>query len=352
MLVTSPSMTSLGVGTGIRRLAPAGCHLRLSRTVSHSQPISEADRALLARIGWSRKSASERRRARRGFWGALGFMAPAIVMVGVFLLLPVAGNIYLSLTDWKRFQGLDAFAGFDNYAKLGTSPFFGDALYNTSIWVGASIAFPLIFGLGLAILLRGIPAEGLFKNVIFIPRILAPTAVGVLWFYVYAPDGIVNRLLGFASGSEVDIGWLYQEETVTAAIVATFVWQTVGLVMVLILLGLSAIPRDPLEAARLDGATRGQVFRHITLPLLLPTLLVVTILSVLAGFTVFDLLWVMGASYPGQRTLSLAVYMYFEAFQKSSWAYGSAIAVVIGLVVLSVTWIQAALQHRVDRMIR
>ena len=83
---------------------------------------------------------------------------------------------------------------------------------------------------------------------------------------------------------------------------------------------------------------------------LLPTLLVVTILSMLAGFTVFDLLWVMGASYPGQRTLSLAVFMYFEAFQKGSWAFGSAIAVIIGIVVLSVTWIQAVLQHRVDRM--
>jgi len=85
---------------------------------------------------------------------------------------------------------------------------------------------------------------------------------------------------------------------------------------------------------------------------LLPTLLVVTILSVLAGFTVFDLLWVMGASYPGQRTLSLAVFQYFEAFQKGSWAFGSAIAVVLGIVVLTVTWTQAILQARVDRMIR
>ena len=120
----------------------------------------------------------------------------------------------------------------------------------------------------------------------------------------------------------------------------------------LLLLGLSAIPKDPIEAARLDGASKGQVFRHIVFPLLLPTLLVVTILSVLAGFTVFDLLWVMGTSYPGQRTLSLAVFMYFEAFQKGSWAFGSAIAVVIGAVVLSVTWIQVLLQHRVDRMTR
>ena len=194
------------------------------------------------------------------------------------------------------------------------------------------------------------PNELLPYNIIFLPRILAPTVVGVLWFYVYAPDGVLNRALSAASGSDVDIGWLYQDNTVTGAIIATFVWQSVGLVMVLILLGLAAIPRDPIEAATVDGASPLQVFRHITLPLLLPTLLVVTILSVLAGFTAFDLLWVMGVPYPGQRTLSLAVFMYFEAFQKGAWAFGSAIAVVIGIVVLSVTWIQAAMQNRIDKM--
>jgi len=312
----------------------------------------EDDEALLQRIGWSRTLANERAVKRRNFWVAFAFMSPAILLVSSLLLMPVVYNIYLSFTKWKKFKGWDEFAGIDNYAKLTTNPFFADALYNTSIWVAASIVFPLVLGLGLAIFLRGMPFENLFKNIIFIPRILAPTAVGVLWFYVYAPDGIVNRFLGFISGGAVDIGWLYQSNTVTPAIIATFVWQTVGLVMVLILLGLSAIPRDPLEAARIDGASSHQAFRHITLPLLMPTLVMITILSVLAGFTVFDLLWVMGASYPGQRTLSLAVFMYFEAFQKGSWAFGSAIAVIIGFVVLSVTWIQVLMQHRVERMTR
>ncbi|MCR9138719.1 MAG: sugar ABC transporter permease [Alphaproteobacteria bacterium] len=311
-----------------------------------------SDQEILDRIGWSQIRANERKLQRKNFWVAFAFMLPAILLVSSLLLAPVAFNVYLSFTKWAKFKGIDQFAGIANYVRLGTNPFFADALYNTSIWVVASIVFPLAIGLALAVFLRGVPFENLFKNIIFIPRILAPTAVGVLWFYVYAPDGVVNRFLGFVTGGDVDIGWLYQENTVTPAIIATFVWQSVGLVMVLILLGLSAIPRDPIEAARIDGASSGQVFRHIVLPLLLPTLLVVTILSVLAGFTVFDLLWVMGASYPGQRTLSLAVFMYFEAFQKGSWAFGSAIAVIIGIVVFSVTWIQAVLQHRVDRMMR
>ena len=313
---------------------------------------SANDLELLERIGWSRIEANERRRRRRNFWVAFAFMSPAILLVGTLLLSPVAFNIYLSFTKWKKFKGLDEFAGAANYAKLTTSNVFSDALINTSIWVGASIVFPLAIGLGLAVFLRNIAFETTFKTIIFLPRILAPTAVGVIWFYVYAPDGIINRFLTFFSDSKVDIGFLYERATTTPAIIVTFIWQTVGLVMVLILLGLSAIPKDPVEAARIDGASNRQIYRHIVLPLLLPTLLVVTILSFLAGFTVFDLLWVMGLQYPAQRTLSLTVLMYFEAFQKSFWAFGSAIAVVIGVVVLSVTWIQAALQQRVDNMTR
>jgi ABC-type sugar transport system permease subunit len=261
-------------------------------------------------------------------------------------------NVWLSLTKWRKFTGFNEWAGLSNYERMLGNPFFGEALLNTAIWVAASVIFPIGLGLGLAMYFRNLRGAEAFKNIIFIPRILAPTAVGVLWFYVYAPAGLLNRLLSLVAGQEVSIGWLYSDATVTPAIIATFVWQTVGLVMVLLLLGLAAIPKDPIEAAHIDGATPGQIFRHITLPLLSPTLVMVTILSVLAGFTVFDLLWVMGASYPGQRSLALPVFMYFEAFQKGSWAFGSAVAVVIGLVVLGVTWIQTLLQARVDRMTR
>ncbi|MBB4054002.1 ABC-type sugar transport system permease subunit [Devosia subaequoris] len=314
--------------------------------------ISQKDQAILARIGVNEVEKRDRRRQKRDFGVALLFMSPALLMVCGLLLAPVFYNVYLSFTNWRKFTGLDELIGFANYERMLGNPFFGEALTNTAIWVVASIVFPIAVGLGLALFLRDVRFSNTFKNIIFIPRILAPTAVGVLWFYVYAPQGLLNRGLSAVSGQQVDIGWLYQDNTVTPAIIATFVWQTVGLVMVLILLGLAAIPKDPVEAAQIDGASRFQTFRHVVLPLLTPTLLVVTILSVLAGFTVFDLLWVMGASYPGQRSLSLAVYMYFEAFQKGSWAYGSAVAVIIGLVVLSVTWVQAALQQRVDRMVR
>ncbi len=310
------------------------------------------DEALLARIGIDEISRKERALRRGRLGQGLAFMAPALLLVIGLLLAPVAANVWLSFTRWKKFAGFDEFAGFSNYQKLPSNPFFTEALVNTAIWVGASLIFPIALGLGMAIFFRNMRGAEVFKSIVFIPRVLAPTSVGVLWFYIYAPDGLLNRGLSLVTGSKVDIGWLYESTTVTPAIIATFVWQTAGLVMVLLLLGLAAIPRDPVEAALIDGAKPGQIFRHITLPLLMPTLLMVMILSVLAGFTVFDLLWVMGANYPGQRSLALAVFMYFEAFQKSNWAFGSAVAVVIGLVVLSVTWIQTILQTRVDQMVR
>ena len=312
----------------------------------------ETDEVLLARIGVAQVEKRDRERQRRAFRTAFAFMLPAIIPVVSLLLYPVAFDIYLSFTNWRKFKGFDQFIGLANYSDLVQNGYFSDAAINTLIWVVASLVLPVALGLALAIAFNGIRAEGMFKTIIFLPRILAPTAVGVIWYWVYAPQGVLNSILSAVTGQHIETGWLYQSSTITPSIIVTHTWQTVGLVMVLMLLGLAAVPRDPVEAAQMDGAKPHQVFWHIVLPLLVPTLLVVAIISVLAGFTAFDLLWVMGASYPEQRTLSLVVYMYFEAFQKGSWSYGGAIAVVIGFTVLAVTWVQAILQARAEKLTR
>ncbi len=297
-----------------------------------------------------------RRRERRVTWQqtrvAWLFIAPAVIMVALFLLLPVVFNVILSFTKWQKFTGLDQFAGFNNYARLFRLPYFGEAMGNTAIWVVGAIIFPLAVGLGLALLLRNIPFQETFKSLFFLPRVMAPTAVGAIWYYVYAPRGVLNSVVSGATGQPFDYGWLFSPDSITGAVIVTFVWQTLGITMVLLLLGLAAIPKDPIEAARVDGATPGQIFRHIVWPLLLPTVLVVTILNVAAGFTTFDLLWVMASSYPAKRTLSLAVYMYYESFSNGAWAYGSAIAVVLGSMVISVSALLAIVQSRVSKNIR
>ena len=297
-----------------------------------------------------------RSRERRSAWQqtriAWLFIAPAVIMVTLFLLAPVAFNVILSFTKWRKFTGLDQFAGFANYQRLFAVPYFSEALANTAFWVVGAVILPLAFGLGLALLLRNIPFQETFKSLYFLPKVLAPTAVGAIWYYVYAPHGVINSAVSAVTGTNFDFGWIYVPATVTPSIIFTFVWQTVGITMVLLLLGLAAIPRDPIEAARVDGASSWQIFRHIIWPLLLPTVLVVTILNVAAGFTTFDLLWVMASSFPGKRTLSLAVYMYYESFSNGAWAYGSAVAVVLGAMVISVSAALAVVQSRVEKSIR
>ncbi|MBV7393472.1 carbohydrate ABC transporter permease [Mameliella sediminis] len=313
-------------------------------------PRHNMTEAELARVDLAAIEKADRRHQRRSRWTALAFMSPALLLVGGMLLYPVFYNIWISFTKWRKFRGFDEWAGFGQYERLFANPNFETAVQNTFIWVIVSLVLPVALGLFIAVLLRGQRFEEVAKSIFFLPRVLAPTAIGVLWFYVYAPDGMLNAVLGLFSSQPVDIGWLYDDATVTGSVVVAYLWQTVGLAMVLLLLGLAALPSDPLEAAAVEGATAWQTFRHVTLPLLLPTILVVVILSVLAGFTVFDHIWVMAKDYPGKRTLSLTVYMYVEAFEKSSWAYASAIAVILGLVVLSVTWAQVILQDRIERL--
>jgi multiple sugar transport system permease protein len=305
----------------------------------------------LAQLDFDALSRGERHRRRRAGLTGLGFAAPALALVTLFLLMPVLMNVWLSFTAWRKFEGFGEWAGFSNYSRLATNPNFADAAWNTGIWVVASLVLPVVLGLALALLLSSTRLSETTKTLFFLPRVLAPTAVGVIWYYVYAPDGVLNGVLT-RMGMPTDHGWLFDGGTITPAIIVVFVWQMVGLPMVLLLIGLAALPRDPIEAARIDGATSWQIFVHVIFPLLLPTILVVVIISVLAGFTAFDHIWVMAQSFPGKRRLSLTVLMYYEAFTNNAWAFAAAIAVVLGLIVLAITWAQAVVQERVDRMLK
>jgi ABC-type sugar transport system permease subunit len=291
----------------------------------------------------------ERRRARKRLWTALAFMSPALIFVGVFLLLPVAFNVYASMTKWAKFSGLDQYAGLANYQRLLSNPNFSTATGNTILWVVASFFLPAMLGLALALLVKGLKGEETFKSIYFLPRMFSATAVGVIWYYVYANEGILNSGLRALGLEGLTHRWLYEEGIATPAMIVTHIWQQVGLTMVLLLLGLNALPSEPIEAAKVDGASRWQVFRHIVLPLLAPTILVVATVSVLAGFTSFDLVWVMGRDFPNRSTLTLAVNQYWESFRAGYWGYGAAIAVVLGVIAFSISWLLGALQQRLDR---
>lgn len=299
-----------------------------------------------------RLSAEERAVRRRDYLSAIAFMAPALLLVGVFLLAPVVYNVVISFTGWSHFSGFNRFVGFANYRHAINNPDFSAAASNTVVWVIASLVLPVLLGLGLAVLLRGLKGEELFKTVFFLPRLVAPTAIGAIWYYVYADNGVVNTILRQVGEGRFAEAWLYHAFTATPAMIIAYVWQTTGLVMVLLLLGLAALPRDPIEAATVEGASRWQIFRLIILPMLMPTLLVVTTISIIAGFTTFDLVWVMGRDYPNPSSLTLAIHQYWESFRSGHWAYGAAVAVILGGIALVVTLFQVILQHRVESRIR
>jgi len=289
---------------------------------------------------------------RRDFLAALAFMAPALGFVGVLLLYPVAYNIYISFTAWSRFVGYNRLVGFANYLHALNDPNFSAAAQNTVVWVLASLVLPVTLGLALAVVLRGVRGEESLKTVFFLPRLIAPTAIGAIWYYVYAGNGVINTVLRSVGLGGLVRSWLYEPATITPAIIVTYVWQTTGLVMVLVLIGLAALPREPIEAAHVEGASPWQVYRYVILPMLFPTLLVVTIISVIAGFTTFDLVWVMGRDYPDPSTLTLAIHQYWESFRANHWAYGAAVAVILGGIALLITWLQVVLQHRYERTLQ
>jgi len=299
-----------------------------------------------------RLTAEERAVRRRDYFSAILFMAPALLLVSIFLLAPVVYNILISFTGWSHFKGFNRFVGLANYRHAINNPDFSAAASNTVVWVIASLVLPVLIGLGLAVLLRGLKGEEFLKTIFFLPRLVAPTAIGAIWYYVYADNGVVNTILKQVGAGRFAESWLYQASTATPAMIIAYVWQTTGLVMVLLLLGLAALPHDPIEAATVEGASRWQIFRHIVLPMLMPTVLVVTTISIIAGFTTFDLVWVMGRDYPNPSSLTLAIHQYWESFRSGHWAYGAAIAVLLGGIALIVTLLQVILQQRVESRIR
>jgi ABC-type sugar transport system permease subunit len=323
----------------------------IGRSTPSAGPLG-ADASTIVEARPMRRSAGARASRRRDYLAAIAFMSPALLLVCVFLLAPVCYNIVISFTGWSHFRGAGRFVGFANYRHAINNPDFAAAASNTVVWVIASLVLPVLLGLGFAVLLRGLKGEELLKTIFFLPRLVAPTAIGAIWYYVYADNGVLNTILRQVGAGRFAESWLYQPFTATPAMIIAYVWQTTGLVMVLLLLGLAALPRDPIEAATVEGASPWQVFRHVILPMLMPTLLVVTTISIIAGFTTFDLVWVMGRDYPNPSTLTLAIHQYWESFRSGHWAYGAAIAVILGGIALAVTLFQVILQQRVEARAR
>jgi multiple sugar transport system permease protein len=275
------------------------------------------------------------------------FAAPALTVIGLFFLLPVLAGLVLSFTDFDLYALADLrnlrFAGLDNYGHVLQMPLFWRALFNTLQFVVLGVPLSIGLSLGCAVLLQSPLArfKPFFRTALFAPVVTTLVAVAVIWRYLlHTRYGLVNAGLGSLGIGPVD--WLGDPRWAMPAIVIFAVWKNFGANMIILVAALQAIPDELYEAARMDGASRWQQFRHITLPMLGPTLLMVSVLTMAGYFQLFAEPYVMTQGGPVQSTVSVLYLMYEEGFRW--WNLGTASAVAFCLFVLMVVVTQLMLR--------
>jgi multiple sugar transport system permease protein len=277
-------------------------------------------------------------------------ITPALVMVGVFLLLPMTQNIYYSFFEYDGYSE-PFFIGMENYSELFTDSDFLRSLINTFIWVFFTLCFPVFGGLLIAVFIRNLKFQNLFKSVFYLPLTISFVSTAVIWRYMYSLDlGVINTLLSTLFSRKVEIAWLTDVPLNTFSLIISWTWQQLGTNMVLFLMGLTTIPRSPVEAATIDGANRWQTFIHVTLPMLKPITTVVVAMAIVNSFKVFDLIYVMtnGGPYHSSETLTLT--MFKKAFVLSRMGYGSAVSIVLSLFVIGFTGIYILISRKKDQL--
>jgi multiple sugar transport system permease protein len=268
-------------------------------------------------------------------------LAPELIVLGLFYAYPILQNLAISFTDLYllRLKRGGNWIGLDNYREFLTSPDFGHLLFNTVVWLTVlSVALRLVLGLGMALLLNSPVLARLrlataAKLAILVPWATPPIVAVVIWRWMLdAQNGIVNAVLIDWGIVDNPVAFFADLRTVWPSVVTIIVWNTVPLIALSLLASLQSIPEELNEAAALDGASRWQQFRHITLPFLMPTITVLGLMSVFWTFNNFVYVWLSTGAGPGTFTNVLATEIYIKAFVDFRLGYSSAVGIVMALV--------------------
>ncbi len=272
---------------------------------------------------------------------ALALFAPA------FLLLLLTTTAPLVFLGWNSLQKLDmsmpwlsGFAGLENYTKMGADPRFWNSLWLTAVYTACTVVLQVVIGLSLALLVLQIPrGQGLLRVAAILPIVLAPVVVGLFWrTLVLSPDvglvDLVTRSLGLGSHN-----WLGDPQLALISVIAIHTWQWTPFAFLVLLATLATLPPDVYEAARLDRAGAWQRFRHITLPLIRPAVVMVVILRTMTALSAFAAIFAATGGGPGTSTEILNLYAYRTSFTELNIGYGSALAMVLLAITLFVSWL-------------
>lgn len=283
------------------------------------------------------------RRTRRRFHPAPWlFLAPGYLLFLGLIIYPAVRAFQMSFYDWNIVAGATSrFIGWDNYVRAYHDPIFWRALANSGVYMVLTVPAQIVLGLWIASLLKArAPGTALYRVLFYLPVVTSWVVVSLLFQYLFADSGLVNYVLHTTHVTSGDTSWLSNRWTAMVAISALGVWKGVGWSMMIFLAALQAVPDDLLEAAAVDGAGRWRRFTTVTLRAIWPSMLFVLVLLVIGGFNVFVSVLLMTNAGPADQTQVLLTYMYKQAFTNLDFGYGSAIAVLLTLLVFVLSLIQ------------
>jgi raffinose/stachyose/melibiose transport system permease protein len=277
----------------------------------------------------------------RSRWSGLAsvglFLLPALVLYGVFVLIPIVQAAHYSLYKWNGLTPLTDFIGIANYQRALADPIFIKAVTHNAIIIVLSLTTQIPFSLGIALLLnRRFPGRAIFRLLFFAPYVIAEVIAGVVWRLILQPGGLAEGGLNGIGLDSLYQPWLADTDTVLWALFVIISWKYFGFHMIILLAGLQGIPRELEEAAAIDGASRRQAIRYITLPLLGPTIRVSVFLSIIGALQLFDLVWVTTGGGPADASNTMASYLVDRGFERFQLGYGSAISVILFVIALVV----------------
>src|SRR6478735_4807634 len=292
--------------------------------------------------------APRRRRGPRSGegWWALLFLAPTILGLALLSAGPIVASFGISLTSWDLLRP-PQFVGLDNFVNLANDPRFLVSLRNTAFYTLLSVPIGMALALFLALALNQ-PLRGItfIRTAYFLPVVTSATAVGLVWAWIYSPaSGLLNQAIGLIGLPPQK--WVSDPFWAMPAIVAMSVWQGLGINVIIFLAGLQAVPQEYYDAAAVDGAARWSRFRHVTLPMLTPSLFFTGILSLIGSFQVFDQVYILARpGKPTEATITIVYFIYESGFKFFRMGEAAAASWILFLIVAVLTVIYFRSQNR------
>ena len=278
------------------------------------------------------------------------FISPAFIVIAVILIYPLGYSLWLSFHEWtlRGFRQGIPFVGLQNYRDLFSNPDFLNSLRITATFVILAVGIEFVLGMGLALLLNhDLRGKNIIRALILLPMMCTNVVIGLTWRLLLNYEfGLVNYYLGVIGVGPFE--WLSKPAVAFSAVILVDVWNTTSFVALLLLAGLQALPEEPFEAARIDGASAWQSFVTITLPLLRQTILVVLLWRMIDTFRIFDVIYLLTAGGPARATETVSIYVYRYGFQSFNLGYASAASYTMILIMLLIAAILARMMGRIE----